>query len=303
MTRGTAARGRRQRPANARAAADGMKLHRRVLRLDGRDHTVIGLRPGTAARFSTNLFHGTWHVLSDGHGARLLGRLLWGLAYQARPGTLIVIDRPFLTSTPFDADPADPIVLVPGWATPFGPDAAGDLKARLPLASAPDGTVRWRTHGLDRALDDIRAWFEADSPYWSPDRGGVERLRGLIVVRPQDRVTARTWAVLSGRMHAPRRHSRHAYLGPWNHGHTGEIQIFPDFRRKVSLARLARAQVLEGLRLEETQTPGLTLDALWAMDGALSGTDPRELPAGRRNELLGELRRVKGRLVRRGRRR
>ncbi|MEU6036637.1 TfoX/Sxy family DNA transformation protein [Actinomadura sp. NPDC047616] len=57
------------------------------------------------------------------------------------------------------------------------------------------------------------------------------------------------------------------------------------------------------LRLEETQTPGLTLDVLWAMDGALSGTDPRELPAGRRNELLGELRRVKGRLVRRGRRR
>ncbi|MEU6751036.1 hypothetical protein ABZ914_32875, partial [Spirillospora sp. NPDC046719] len=113
-------------PANARGAGDGMKLHRRTLRLGGREHTVIGLRPATKAGFSTNLFHETWHVLSDQHGARVLARLLWGLAYQSRPGTLLVIDRPFLTPTPFDADPADPIVLVPAWHTPFtaGPPAS-----------------------------------------------------------------------------------------------------------------------------------------------------------------------------------
>lgn len=45
---------------------------------------MVTLRPGTNALFSTNFYHGTWHILSDWHGARLLGRLLWGRAYQGR---------------------------------------------------------------------------------------------------------------------------------------------------------------------------------------------------------------------------
>ena len=53
----------------------------------GRDHTAMTLRPVAQARFSTNYFHETWHLLSDGHGAQVLARLLWGLSYQARPGT------------------------------------------------------------------------------------------------------------------------------------------------------------------------------------------------------------------------
>src|SRR5215467_6778077 len=103
---------------------DRLKLHRRLMRLDGRDYTVITLRPGTDARFSTNYFHDTWHVLSDWHGARLLGRLLWGLAYQRVPGTLVLIDRPFLDPNPFDAEPADPIVLVPARLTTLAGPAA-----------------------------------------------------------------------------------------------------------------------------------------------------------------------------------
>src|SRR5262245_59181993 len=130
-----------QRPGAARSVADRMKLHRRAVRLDGREHTVIGLRPGTTARFSTNYFHETWHVLSDQHGARLLARLLWGLSYQARPDTVVLIDRPFLTSTPFDGDPADPIVLVPTWCTSFGRQADRQLARRLPLTGPPAGTV------------------------------------------------------------------------------------------------------------------------------------------------------------------
>ena len=47
-------------------------------------------------------------MLSDRHGARPVARLLSGLSYQARPGTILMIDRPFLAPTPFDADPADP---------------------------------------------------------------------------------------------------------------------------------------------------------------------------------------------------
>jgi hypothetical protein len=239
--------GKRQRPATARAAADGMKLHRRTVRLAGREHTVIGLRPGTDARFSTNLFHETWHVLSDGHGARMLGRLLWGLAYQARPGTLLVIDRPFLAPTPFEADPADPIVIVPDWHTPFGPAQARALSRALPLRGAPDGTVRWRTHGLDAALADPRAWFQEVLPHWREERGRVERVKGLVVLRPGSADEMRGWAVHAGWLDPRGRFGMdYVYLGPWSrgHGHTGEIQVFRDFRRDVSVARRARGQVL-----------------------------------------------------------
>lgn len=61
----------RVRPDAARRVADGMKLHRYVLRLDGAPYTVVTPRPGTEARFSTNRYHDTWHVLSDLHGAHL----------------------------------------------------------------------------------------------------------------------------------------------------------------------------------------------------------------------------------------
>ncbi|MFC5749691.1 TfoX/Sxy family DNA transformation protein [Actinomadura rugatobispora] len=237
--------GARQRPANARAAADGMKLHRRTVRLAGRAHTVIGLRPGTRARFSTNLFHGTWHLLSDRHGARTLARLLWGLAYQSRPGTLLVIDRPFLAPTPFEADPADPIVIVPDWHTPFGPPQARALSRALPLRGAPDGTVRWRTHGLDSALTDPRAWFRETFPYRHEDRGRVERVKGLIVLRPRGVDEMRGWAVHAGWLDPGGRFGTdYVYLGPWDHGHSGEIQVFRDFRRDVGVARRARARVL-----------------------------------------------------------
>jgi hypothetical protein len=70
----------------AARTGDRLKLHRRRLRLDGREHTVITLRPGTDARFSTNRHHETWHVLSDRGGARLLGRLLWGCPTSGSPG-------------------------------------------------------------------------------------------------------------------------------------------------------------------------------------------------------------------------
>ncbi|WP_157431887.1 TfoX/Sxy family DNA transformation protein [Actinomadura hibisca] len=251
---------RRQRPSVARSAGDGMKLHRRVLRLDGRDHTVIGLRPGTRVRFSTNRFHDTWHVLSDGHGARVLARLLWGLSYQARPGTLLVIDREFVGPTPFDADPGDPIVLVPAWCTPFTGRVAGALKARLPLRSAPDGTVRWRTHGLEAAMATSR------EDWWRPERGVVERSHGLIVLRPHSAADMRDWAVQAARLNANNRYGTdHEYLGPGSCWADGEIQIFRDFHRDVSVARRARADVLARPGVPDDEL----LPLIWAQHSAI----------------------------------
>jgi hypothetical protein len=145
------ARHKRQRSRSAGATGDRLKLHRRVVRLDGRNYTVLALRHGSTCRFSTNYYHETWHILSDRDGAKLLARLLWGLAYQRVPGTLVLIDRPNLDPNPFDAEPADPIALVPADLTRLTPQAARALRARLPLTTPPDGTVRWQTPGYDLA--------------------------------------------------------------------------------------------------------------------------------------------------------
>ncbi|WP_242893605.1 TfoX/Sxy family DNA transformation protein [Actinomadura litoris] len=269
---------RRQRPGNAAAAADGMKLHRRTVRLGGgrdlrglrglRDLTVISPRPGTAARFSTNRFHETWHVLSDPRGAMFLARLLWGLSYQSRPGTVVVLDRPFLVPTPFDADPADPIVLVPSWHTPFGPGAARALARRLPLRGAPEGTVRWRSHGLDGPLEDARAWLNREPWRPSEDEGLVERMNGLIVLRPQTRREMREWAVQCGRLARSGRDMDYAQIGRWIGRHyCGEVQVFRSFHRDVSVARRARADVLA--RGDAPEDPERFRMRVWRQRGSI----------------------------------
>lgn len=258
-----------QRPSRAHDARDGMKLHRRTLRLDGRAHTVIGLRPGTAARFSTNHYHGVWHVLSDQHGARVLARLLWGLAYQARPGTLLVVDRPFLCPTPFDADPADPIVVVPSWHTPFTARAARDLARRLPLSRPPDGTVRWRTHGLDGALADPRAWFRALPPGPEAVPGRGKRLHGLIALLPARPAEAREWAVQAGWLDAGNRYGMdYDFLAGGCRDAAAEIQIFRDFRRRVSVARRARADVVA--RPDAPADPAELRPLVWDRHGEIT---------------------------------
>lgn len=251
---------KQQRPAAARSVGDGLKLHRHEVRSVGDVRTVITLRPGTHARFSTNRFHDTWHVLSDDHGARLLARLLWGLSYQARPGTIVLIDRPFLTPNPFDADPADPIVLVPGWCSPFDDRAARRLKTRLPLANS-DGTVRWRTFGLDRTLEPggVDDWWERNRHL--PHTGRVARSGGLLVLTPGTPEAARAWALGAAGLDTRRYGTDYVYLDPWDRGHDGEIQLFRRFRPMVSVASRARAQVLS--RTRPPTDPDALRAAVW----------------------------------------
>ncbi|WP_227984981.1 TfoX/Sxy family DNA transformation protein [Nocardia spumae] len=232
-----------QRPGTGGSVRDGLKLHRHTVRWSGRAHTVITLRPGTRARFSTNRFHETWHVLSDDHGARLLARLLWGLAYQGRPGTVVLIDRPFLSPNPFDADPADPIVLVPGWCTPFDDYAARQLRRRLPL-SRSEGTVRWHTFGLDRTLEPGASEIWWKQRRYRDGEGDIARRHGLLVVQPRTPDDARAWALLAAELDTTRFGTDYTYLDPWDQGHDGEIQIFRRFRPMVGVARRARTQVL-----------------------------------------------------------
>src|SRR5690606_36912126 len=106
--------------------------------LAGRPYTVVTMRQGTDARLSTNFYHGTWHILSDWHGARLLGRLLWGLAYQRRPGTLVLIGPPFIDPNPFDGtrSRSSPI---PSQPHPSRPRRSCGAAYRWPATTARSG--------------------------------------------------------------------------------------------------------------------------------------------------------------------
>ena len=239
------------RPEAAARIVDRLKLHRYRLWLDGRrPYTVVTLRPGADARFSTNFHHGTWHILSDWHGARLLGRLLWGLAYQRVPGTLLLIDRPFLDPNPFDGEPADPIALVPTLITPLTGKAARELRHQLPLRGPGEGTVRWHTHGLDAAVAARRA--ERDRPMgswhppWIQPRGfqeRMDRIGGLVTLSATPAVLREYAAYLYTLGDYHYRGMAYAEID-WPNG---EVQIFRDYRRRVSAARVARREVLAEL--------------------------------------------------------
>lgn len=238
-----------QRPATAKRVADRMKLHRHVVPCGGRDYTVITLRPGTSARFSGNYYHDTWHILSDTRGARVLARLLWGLAYQRVPGTLVLIDRPQLDPEPFSGVPADPIALVPSELTSVPDRAAREIRARLPL-NRPAGTVRWQTPGLDAALAErgTAAFKTQLDAWWRDGRPGdnhVSRVGGLVVFAGLPHVL-RQWAVEVALLDGAR--SPHgmdyAYLGDGSCRADGEVQVFTDYRQRVSVARAARREIL-----------------------------------------------------------
>jgi hypothetical protein len=237
-----------QRPGGAGHVGDRLKLHRRTVWCDGRALTVLTLRPGTDCRFSTNHYHDTWHILSDWRGARLLGRLLWGLSFQRREGTVVVIDRPHIDPNPFDAEPGHPIVLVPSDVTGLGTRALRDLHRRLPLRCAPEGTVRWQTHGLDPVVADRKiGWAErppgVQRPVLVPSKGPrarFDRVGGLLVV---------TASARDLRDYAPGVYllGRDAWRGmdyvqveyP-----DGEVQVFNDYRHRVSAARAARRELI-----------------------------------------------------------
>jgi hypothetical protein len=230
----------RQRRQAAKRIDDRVKLHRHVVACGGRDYTVITLRPGAYARFSDNYYHGTWHILSDWHGARALGRLLWGLAYQRVPGTLVLIDRPQLDPSPFSGEPADPIALVPSRITSLSDRAARDLRARLPL-TRPTGTVRWQTHGLDLAIAAGDTWWRGRRP--SDSR--ITRSGGLITFAGTPGVL-RDWAVAVYQLgeYCSPNGMDYLYLGDGSCWGDGELQIFRDYRRRVSAATQARREVL-----------------------------------------------------------
>jgi len=173
-----------------------IKLHRRVVRLDDANWTVLSLRPGDPGAFATNRFHETWHILGGPGEAEMLARMFWALAFQRHERTLILIDAPFLVPNPNDSDPSSPVLLVNSDLGTPRRHALDELRGQLPLTSPSLGTVKLRTVGLDRALEDPRAYEDRpeqraarfDPHQW---REWMDRVHGIIVYAAPDSVLRR----------------------------------------------------------------------------------------------------------------
>lgn len=228
--------------AHAAWNARGLKMHLRIVPVGATTYRVATLRPATAVRFSSNYYHDTWHVLTGRTGALVLGRLFWGLAFQRQPGTVVMIDTPHLVPTPFEADPADPILLIPEGLTAVDAASLGALRARLP--SVPTTTIRWHTFGLPAALAARASRWDG---FWKERRPAYQRERtgrlGGFVCYTAAPSLLREHAVgiyeMSDGYHplAERRGTRGWFP-------EGEVQVFADFDRDVAAAAVARREVL-----------------------------------------------------------
>ncbi len=240
-----------------RAHAKGLKLHMRLLSVHGFTFRVATLRAGTAARFSMNYFHDTWHILTDAEGAQVLGRLLWALSFQRLSGTCVLICGPHLSPTPFEADPALPILLMQDGLARIDADLLVALRGRL-RDDATGTTIRFHTFGMpdarrerDDARDQRRYTWTHDDMRALRAREKMQRLGGFIVysappgiLREQaltiHAMEGNKWGqyhyLAGGKSH----HSRHAP--------EGEVQVFDRFKDMVSAARVARHEVLGPIR-------------------------------------------------------
>ena len=222
---------------------EGLKLHLRLVQAAGVVYRVVSLRPGTGVRFSTNRFHDTWHILTDGGGAFVLARLLWGLSFQKQPDTVVLIDRPHLVPTPFDADRADRILVArPG--TPTDAEHLRALAAALRRSRVPDRTIRFHTFGLEEVVGwTWQEWrrhghvLDAARPHERIDR----RAGMLCYVAPP--AILRAEAAMIHRT-PPSRYGSYHYLVERGRWPEGEVQVFSNFADRLSAARVARREML-----------------------------------------------------------
>ncbi len=224
------------------------KLHLRLETVGRRTYRVASLRPGCGATFSTNYFHDTWHVLSDPAGAGLFARLLWGLSFQKQAGTLVFLHGPHLRPTPFDADPSDPVALVPTALTAVVADDLAALRARLRRPSREGTRINWPTFGLDRALDEDERvdYRERLANAWQRHRDEarleVRRAGGCVVFAGPAgalrEAALSAHALATGMTYGGQ---GYAYFGSWRgHNPPGELQVFDRYRAMLSEAAEAR---------------------------------------------------------------
>ncbi len=231
--------------ADVAANARGLKVHLRTIAAGPVTYRVVTLRPATTARFSSNCFHDKWHVLAGRDGAFVLGRLLWGLAFQRQPGTLVLLDAPHLVPTPFEADPPVPVLLVPAGLTRVDLGSLRALRRRLRDRRGPTSTIRWHTFGLPAALErdhDVARWR-----HHQHDLERMSRRAGFVCyTAPPDVLRAHAVAVYHMRDATTMRYHPLAAGARGRWLPDGEVQILRDFDDDVAAAAVARREVLAG---------------------------------------------------------
>jgi hypothetical protein len=208
----------------------------------------MALRAGDRVRYSVERWRWGLIIRSDLTGARLLGRLLWGLSYQRRPDTVLVLDPGHLTGDPSHGGPSPAVVFGPSTGTVLTASTARALARPALWRTRPDGTVGWNTDRLPAERADRQAQREArrlGAPWpHSPDEPAARFVDAggacAVLATPQ---TLRDWAVRitdAG--------------GYWHHGESctepayGQVAIdvhaVRHYHRLVSAAARARAEVL-----------------------------------------------------------
>lgn len=248
---------KQMRPRNRRSQSDRVKVHLRLVKAGRTVFRVVTLRPGALFAFSTNYFHETWHILSDVRGAGMLARLMWGLSFQQKPNTVVLIDVPHIQPTPFGAEPSSAILLMLDETPPCNPKSLNALKRRLTDRGSMR-TIRWHTFSMDLALRELQEAAtdrtgEDSSSDWLNDRHTVEQLfsrermfrrAGFVCYVAPRRIVR--WSAL----HVARLGERmsdgmdYLFLARENGWPCGEVQIFADYAERCSAAAAARARTL-----------------------------------------------------------
>lgn len=243
------------RPGNQTATGDRLKLHLRVLNLNGKTWRILSLRPGTDAKFSTNYFHDTWHIVTDNPGAQLLSRILWGMSYQREPGTVFLLHSENIKPTPFEAEPSQPFLICPANLSAPNPQAFRELKSLLSRLPKPTVTVRLQTWGMDETIA-MEDWDERDQRtgfglgdgayLWQRERMTYEA--GIICYAALPAILRKQACAIASLHTQHEDWSEYHYLaenqgGRTSHPGDGEVQVFKRYREMLSDAEEARREV------------------------------------------------------------
>lgn len=233
-----------------------LRLHRRTVGHGGRHYTLVTLRPSDPWRFGVRIDDCTM-ITSDVTGARVLGRLLWGLSFQRRPDTVLLLDSPHLVPNPYDGLPSPPVAFVPTQLSTVDASAVRRIRRRRPSQRPSEGTLTWNTHSYPEAIAAETAWqrkwwesrFGAEPNHVRVEHTWTEPLKsprvrsfGDFLTISADRRSLRRWAVEIGDV-GRFWYADQSCAGP-DSDFAFDVHAIRHFHRQASIARRARGEVL-----------------------------------------------------------
>jgi hypothetical protein len=236
------------RPPEPSSHDQRLRLHRHTIGHGKRHYTVVTLRPSDPWRFGVRIDECTT-ITSDVAGTRLLGRLLWGLSFQRRPDTVLLLDAPHLVPNPYDGLASPPVAFVPAPLSTMDASAAHRIRRRRPGPRPSEGTLTWNTRSYPEAFAAHLARQRAQrsgrgaAPTWTeaPKNPRV-RAFGDFVAISGDAGALRWWALNVG--DAGRSWYGDESCAEPDSDFAFDVHAVRHFHRRVSIAGRARGEVL-----------------------------------------------------------